>query len=455
MANALEMPKLSQTMEEGSIVKWHKKEGDTVKKGDIIFEIETDKAVIEVESFFEGTLLKIVVPEGQVVPVASTVGFIGQPGEKIPEVVPPPSSAQPTAQELPKQTAVKPSAPVQQEKVPTKTEISSIPAKKMPESKPVASAPERLKISPRAKALAQSCAIDPSRIRGTGPGGRIVEEDVEAYLAQNKYNEIKITPAAKTLAIKEKIDILRIKGTGDGGRITVADIENAIAEKPKPMSKMRQIIAQRLTQSFSEIPHFYVTVSADMTELMAFRQELKAAGKTFTVTDFILEAVILTLKEFPKLNSRTDGQTVSWRSKVDLGMAVSLEDGLVVPVIRNAEDLSMLELHDIAQDLAGRARQNKLLPDEMTGSSFTVSNMGMMNVENFNAIINPGEAGILAVSSTIPQPVVKDNKIVIRSIMKMTLSADHRIVDGSEAALFINAIKTKLEDIKLWKSLTL
>jgi len=454
MANALEMPKLSQTMEEGSIVKWHKKEGDIVKKGDIIFEIETDKAVIEVESFFEGTLLKIVVPEGQVVPVAATVGFIGQPGEKIPDVLPSPVMAPSTPRDEQTKT------PQQAINSPQKTDTSSVSVdKKTPvdqKSAPhVSQKEERLKISPRAKSLAQLCAIDPSQIKGTGPGGRIIEEDVEAYLAQNKYSELKITPAAKALAIKEKIDILKVKGTGEAGKITVKDIENAIAERPRPFSKMRQVIAQRLSTSFAEIPHFYVTVSVDMTDLMGYRQELKNAGKAYTVTDFILEAVILSLKESPKLNSRSDGKSISWRSKVDLGMAVSLPDGLVVPVIRNAEDLSMSELHNVAQDLANKARQGKLLPDEMTGSSFTVSNMGMMNVENFNAIINPGESGILAVSSTIPQPVVKDNKIVVRLIMKMTLSADHRIVDGADAALFINAIKTKLEDIKLWKSLTL
>jgi len=450
MAQIVEMPKLSQTMEEGSIVKWRKKEGEPVKKGDIIFEIETDKAVIEVECFFEGTLLKIIVPEGQVVPVAATVGFIGTPGEKLPDVVPPPAPA-PKAEPAQAQPAAAPAAAAQA--------TSAAPAPSgmaQPRAKPAApSAPARLAISPRARALVKVSAIDPSRIKGTGPGGRIVEEDVEAYLQQHHYADLKISPAAKKLAISEGVDILRVKGTGTSGRIMTHDVERAVAEKPKAMSKMRQVIAQRLTESFTSTPHFYVTVGADMTGLMTFRQELKAAGKTFTVTDFILEAVILSLKEMPIVNSYTDGRSTMWRGTVELGMAVALEQGLVVPVIKNAEDLSMTELHDVSQGLAARAREGKLLPDEMTGSSFTVSNMGMMNVENFHAIINPGEGAILAVASTIPQPVVRDGKIVIRSIMKMTLSVDHRIVDGSNAANFANLVKAKLEDVQLWKSLTL
>ena len=233
----------------------------------------------------------------------------------------------------------------------------------------------------------------------------------------------------------------------------VRDIEKAIAEKPKAMSKMRQVIAKRLTESFTTTPHFYATVSVDMTGLSAFRQELKARGESYTVTDFILEAVILSLKEFPAMNSVTDGTSLKWHSNVHLGLAVALENGLVVPPIRNAEELSIKELHDIARDLATRAREGKLSPDEMKGSTFTVSNMGMLDVENFFAIINPGEAAILAVASTIEKPVVINGKIEVRSIMKMTLSSDHRIADGNIAAAFVNAIKAKLQNLELWKRL--
>ena len=220
------------------------------------------------------------------------------------------------------------------------------------------------------------------------------------------------------------------------------------------MSKMRQIIAQRLSHSAVTAPHFFVTVEVDMTHLVKFRAQLKERGAPYTVTDFISQAVVLGLKEFPDVNSSTDGKTVRWNSHVHLGLAVSLEQGLVVPVIRNAEEPTLAELNARAKELTEKARAGKLAPDEMTGSTFTISNMGMLDVENFTAIINPGESAILAVSSVLPKPVVRDGKIVVRSIMKMTLSSDHRIIDGAMAARFINAVKQKLEDLELWKLLT-
>lgn len=309
-------------------------------------------------------------------------------------------------------------------------------------------------ISPRAKALADAKVIDPSRIKGSGPNGRIVEKDVLAYLAERGYANLRVSPAAKTLAAKQKVDILTVRGTGDSGRIMAGDVERALAERPKAMSKMRQVIASRLTHSFTTTPHIFVTVSVDMTDLLSYRQDLKKAGRDFTVTDFINEAVIMSLTEFPDVNSVTDGRTVTWHGSVNLGIAVGLENGLVVPVVRDAETLGIAELHEQATVLVQKAREGKLLPDEMSGSTFTVSNMGMMGVEQFTAIINPGEAAILAVGATVPTPVVRDGKIVVRSIMKITVSADHRVVDGMKAALFANAIKTKLEDTQLWKRLT-
>jgi pyruvate dehydrogenase E2 component (dihydrolipoamide acetyltransferase) len=267
-------------------------------------------------------------------------------------------------------------------------------------------------------------------------------------LQQHGYDKLRISPAAKELAAKEKLDVLTIQATDDSGRISVADVQRAIAE-----SKMRQVIAQRLTQSFRDTPHFYVTVAVDMTELIAYRGQLKAAGAPYTITDFIAEAVVLTLQEFPDVNSSTDGKTTRWNSHVNLGIAVSLEQGLVVPVIRAAEQLPLLELSQRTKSLAEKARAGKATPDDLSGGTFTISNMGMMDVESFGAIINPGESAILAVASTRPQPVVRDGKIVVRQIMKLTLSCDHRIVDGALGAKFINAIKQKLEDIELWKRL--
>jgi pyruvate dehydrogenase E2 component (dihydrolipoamide acetyltransferase) len=444
MATPIIMPKFGQMTEESAIVEWRKKEGEKIAKGDILFTVETDKSVMEVEAFTDGTLLKIVVQPGVNVPVQSTVGFLGNPGETIPVV------------EAPKAAAPKPAiaaAPAPAIAVgplpPAGAAVAVEPPREVTRPTTVA-APSIFRISPRAKALAKRCVIDPTRIKGTGPEGRIVEKDVQAYLAAQGYDRLRVSPSAKNLAAKEGIDLLSIQAD----RIGVADVERAIAEKPKPMNKMRQIIAQRLTQSKTTQPHFYVTVSVDMTDLIAYRNGLKAAGLPYTVTDFISQAVVLSLQEFPVVNSSTDGKTTRWHSRVNLGLAVSIEGGLVVPVIKDAGNLTIREICDTSKQLADKARAGKLTPDEMSGGTFTISNMGMLNVENFAAIINTGEGGILAVASTQKQPVVRNDQVVIRQMMKITLSVDHRLIDGAMGAQFVNAVKAKLEDIELWKRLT-
>lgn len=453
MAQAVIFPKLGQTMEEGAIVKWLKKVGDPVAKGDILFEIETDKANLEVESFFEGVLLKIYVKEGVTVPCNTVVGYVGAAGEKVPdtapkaETAPAPAPVAP-APAAPVAIAAKPSAPAPvASPAPQKT---SAPLASVAAPVPVVA---RLVISPRAKALAKDACINPARVKGTGPNGRIVEKDVQDYLEQSGYNALRITPAAKRLASEKDVDLLTVRGSGDAGRIMVEDVERMLKQKPVQMSRIRQVIARRLVESKQTIPHFYVTVKADITDLMTYRNELKAKGINYSVNDFVLEAVILSLTEFPVVNSVTDGATVAWRGDVDLGMAVSIDTGLVVPVIKAAQTLTMKELNALTKTLAEKARAGKLTPDEMTGSSFTVSNMGMLNVDQFTAIINPGEAGILAVSSGRQVPAVVNGEIKIRTVMAMTLSADHRIVDGSMGAQFVNAIRSKLESVELWKSL--
>jgi pyruvate dehydrogenase E2 component (dihydrolipoamide acetyltransferase) len=439
MATPIIMPKFGQMTEESVIVEWLKKEGDAVAKGDTLFTVETDKSVMEVESFEEGTLLKIAVKPGVSVSVQSVVGFLGKPGEAIP-APPAPNKVEP--------------APMVASVAPAAAPLSAVLA---PAAVPVvvlAAAPALFRISPRAAALARDSVIDPSCIKGSGPGGRVVEKDVKAYLDAKGYHRLRVSPVAKQLAAKEKLDLLVIQGTGAAGRIGVADVERAMAERPKPMSQMRQIIAQRLTQSVVTAPHFYVTAEADMTDLVEFRARLKEKDAPYTVTDFVSMAAVLTLKEFRDVNSSTDGKTIRWNSRVHLGLAVSLEQGLVVPVIRNADELTIAELNARSKELTEKARAGKLTPDEMTGGTFTISNMGMLDVENFTAIINPGESAILAVSSVLKKPVVRDDKVVVRSIMKMTLSSDHRLIDGATAARFLNALKKRIEDIELWRSLT-
>ena len=444
MVTPIIMPKFGQMTEDSAIVEWLKKEGDTVAKGDVLFLVETDKSVMEVESFSEGTLLKIVVGVGVSVPVQSVVAYLGEKARKFRRrrrrraralSAPPATNTAETDRAPPRRS---------QSRSPLLCALAT----------PAPAAPARFRISPRAAALAKDSVIDPHAIVGSGPEGRIVEKDVKAYLEANDYANLRVSPAAKALAAKEGLDLIALGADNAGKRIEIADIERAVAEKPKAMSKMRQVIAQRLTQSVVTAPHFYVTVEVDMTEALAQRARLNGAGARYSVTDFIAQASVLALKEFPAVNSATDGKTIRWHSRVHLGMAVNLEQGLVVPVVREADEMTMAELSVRAKQLVDKARAGGLAPDEMSGSTFTISNMGMLDVEAFTAIINPGESAILAVSSTVMKPVVRDDAIVVRPIMKMTLSSDHRLIDGATAARFVNSIKTKLEDNGLWTALT-
>ncbi|MBU8901665.1 MAG: 2-oxo acid dehydrogenase subunit E2 [Victivallales bacterium] len=451
MATLVPIPKLGQSEETVIIDSWRAKEGDVIKKGDVLFEVETDKAVLEVESQFEGTLLKIVVPAGKEVPVMITACVLGKPGEEIPEIAeaPAPKAAAPA----------KPAAPVAKAApTPIKTSTGQVQKANAPfepasasASVPVVHIPNP---SPRARKLAQDYLIDLKKIQGTGGTvGRVNEGDVKNYLETSGYNDKKITPSAFNLAKKENLELIAIDGSGENGRVTLADVKDAADEKPQEMNAMRRIIAERLTESKQTIPHFYVTVSIDMTDLMAKRKQLKEDDINLSVNVFIVKAAAMTLKEFPYVNAAVQGNAIVRKSKVNVGVAVSVENGLVVPVVKNTDRKALDEIQAEIAELAEKARTNKLGADEMKGGTFTISNMGMLNVESFGAIINPGEAAILAVASAIPTPVVIDGEIVIRNIMKVSLSADHRVVDGAMGAEFINAFKNKLEDSELWDNM--
>jgi pyruvate dehydrogenase E2 component (dihydrolipoamide acetyltransferase) len=280
----------------------------------------------------------------------------------------------------------------------------------------------------------------------------VLERDVLAYLAERRYDDLRVAPAARRLAQQLSVDLLAVRGSGQSGRILVADVQRAHERKPRPLSRARQVIARRLAESKQTIPHFYVTVTADLTDLLRLRTEWKARGTVCGINDFVLAATVAALEAFPAVNSVTDGRTVAWRGDVDLGMAVRVEQGLVVPVIRAAQLLSLFELRDRAQALAERARAGKLTPDEMSGGSFTVSNMGMLRIDVFSAIINPGESAILAVASAREEPAVVAGQIRIRTRMALTLSADHRLIDGATAAEFLNFIRGRLEDVSFWRA---
>ena len=441
MAHPILMPKPGQMTEECVLTVWHKEVGDEVHRGDVLFEIETDKSAMEVETFEDGVLLAKVAVDGETVPVNAVCGWIGEAGEAVPET---PVAAAPAA------------VPAAPEPVPAAPE--PVPAGPGPVAQPVpapvAAVPEtpaapvardgRLRISPRASRLAADAAIDPRTVTGTGPEGRIVERDVQAAVDARAATPVPaVAPSTPVVHAPAPAPVAPV------APMAVAPTEGE--EEPRTLSRMRRTIAARLTNSWQTTPHFTVTVAVDVTRVMALRAELKAGGNTLTVTDFVLAATAQTLAEFPDVNSRTDGERLYPRRRVHLGVAVSVPAGLVVPVVRDADRMTILELHDRVAALAGAAREGTIAVDDLTGSTFTVSNLGMFGVEEFSAIINPGEAAILAVSSAVATPLVVDGGIGIRQVMKLTLSADHRIVDGEMGARFLNGLRRRLEDVRAFR----
>ncbi len=432
MAHPILMPKPGQMTEECTLVAWLKKPGDPVHRGDVLFEIETDKSNMDVEAFDEGVLLKTYVEVGETVPVNSVVAYVGQAGEAVPDTAPASTAVAATPAPVPE--SLRPEA------------APAAPVVTPPLAPRANGRDDRIRISPRASRLAASSGVDPRTIAGTGPEGRITERDVQAAL-----ETARTAPAPEVVAGPAAVAAAASAGTpAPVAAPTPAFVPPSFAsedeEAPRPLSRMRRVIGERLTFSSTTVPQFTVTVSVDMTRILALRAELKAAGTALSVTDFVLAATAQTLVEFPEVNSRTDGQSVWIRKRVHLGVAVAVPSGLVVPVIRNAQSLSLTGLHDRAAAMATAAREGKLTPDEMTGSTFTISNLGMFGVDEFSAIINPGESAILAVSSVAPTAVAIGEALAVRQMMKLTISADHRLIDGELAARFLNALRRRLTD---------
>ncbi len=450
MAHPILMPKPGQMTEECVLTLWRKEVGDPVHRGDVLFEIETDKSSMEVETFDEGVLLAKLVGDGETAPVNAVCGWIGQAGEAVPEapVAPAPvaeAAPEPESVAAPEPESASGAAP---ESTPTATPgpAPDLAAAVAPVAQAAPSGTgDKLRISPRASRLAAQSGIDPLTVTGTGPDGRIVERDIAAAVDARSAAPAPVAapapaPVAAAAAAPAAAPVVPM---------AVAPVEGE--EPPQPMTRMRRTIAARLTSSWQTTPHFTVTVAVDVTRVLALRAELKAEGHTLTVTDFVLAATAQTLAEFPDVNSRTDGQAVYPRRRVHLGVAVSVPSGLVVPVVRDADRITIVQLHDRVAALAAAAREGTAAIDDLTGSTFTVSNLGMFGVEEFSAIINPGEAAILAVSSAIATPVAIDGGIGIRQVMRLTLSADHRIVDGEMGARFLNALRRRLEDVRAFR----
>lgn len=416
MATAVIMPKAGMAMEQGTISRWLKKVGDPIKKGEPILEIETDKVSMEVEAEVSGVLLAILEEPGAVVPVIQTIAWIGAAGEAVPAVEK-------------KAAVVKASAPVKE--VSTPSEVQQV-------------APQRLSgkiaATPAAKTLAKEKKIDLSKIAPTSVSGVIKRRDVEA-----KAN-IKVTPLARKMAMEREIDLQSIKGTGAGGKITVADIEAMPRPAKKiPLVGMRKVIAQRMCASKREIPEVTLTLSADVTTLLTLRAKLKAEGKAFTVNDFILCAVARALSESPMVNATLENEVIHSWPDVNLGVAVGLDNGLVVPVLRKAQKYSLAELAMVAKQQIELARNGKLMPDAFLGGTFTITNLGMFGVEHFNPIINLPQVAILGICAAQERLYLDQGQVKAKTLMPLCLTHDHRVIDGVCGMNFLNKVKGYLE----------
>jgi len=439
------LPKMGNSVEEAEIVKWFKNEGDAVKEGDPLFSIQTDKAEVECESTATGILRKILVPAGVEKPVLTVVALVGAADETLLDL---------SAYGVSGGGAAAPATAA----APAAVTVVSVAA---PAAAPAAASAvvSQGAVSPRARKLAAEKGIDPALVPGTGVNGRVLSEDVEVYAASA--GSVKATPVAKRVAANGGVDLRGVQGTGIGGKVTKDDVLGAAAvpkapaaaaapagETPGvkriPLTPMRRIIATRMSESKYSAPHYYITVEVDMSGAKALRSRTKAFKPSFN--DLVLFATVKALREFPQVNARWCGDAIEQVEDVNLGMATALPTGLIVPVIRRAQTLSLEGLCAATKELATKAQTGKLLPDEYVGNTFTVSNLGAYGVEQFTAIINQPDSAIIAVGQMKDRVVVIDGGIHIRPIMKLTISSDHRVIDGSVAAQFMGRLKEILEE---------
>jgi len=404
MATKVVMEALSPTMEEGRLVEWKKQEGDTVAVGDVLAEVETDKAVMELVARVGGTMLKELVPAGGTVPVAATVAWIGEPGESIDGGAPPAPTATPTA--TPTAAPAAAPRPAASPPAPVAAPVAAAPA-----GPPARAAGGRIKASPLARRMAAEHGVDLAQIAGSGPEGRIIRRDVEQW-----------QPAAAVALPSE-------------GFSDVA------------LSPLRKTIARRLVQSIGPIPTYYLTTDADMERAWDARESLLARDEgRFSFNDLLIRAAAAALRQHPWVNAWwMDDRVRQWHD-VHIGVAVAIEDGLITPVVRHADRKTLRDISAEVRELAGRAREKKLKPEEYTGSTFSISNLGMFGIEEFTAIINPPEAAILAVGRIEPRAVVVDGAVQVRRRMRLTLSCDHRVIDGATGAAFLQTLVGMLEN---------
>lgn len=453
--NTVVMPKMGDTMEEGKILRWMKHEGDAVQKGDALAEIETDKVNIEAEAFATGVLRKIVAQEGATVAVGAPIALIGKADEPLPDEAgaSSASSAKPAAEKASKQSQASQASQANGATATkaatgqTGTAVATPSATPAPETTGAEQNGGRVFISPLARHIAAEHNLDIARIAGSGPGGRIVRDDVQAYLANPQ--AATRAPEAPQPAAPAPASPAPITAPMPALMPAAAPGEEVRAQ---PLSTMRKTIARRLQQSMQTAPHFYVTVSIETNRLGEVRASINeyaaALAEPIKVSynDLIVKAVALALAHMPEVNVSFDGEQLLFKSHINVGFAVALESGLIVPVVRDADRRGVLDIARESRRLAEAARTGKLKPEEFSGGTFTVSNLGMFDVEEFTAVINPPESAILAVGSIVPTPVVREGQVVVRDMMKVTLSVDHRALDGATAARFLQEFKRLLEN---------
>lgn len=428
MAFEIIMPQFGLTMEEGTVTRWAVNEGDSVKKGDVLLEVTTDKLTNEVLSEYEGTVLKIVASEGEDYPVKAVLAYIGEKGEAVATAA---ESGAATGQKAPE--AVK-NTPV-----------------------PVATAGTRVKSSPLARRTAKELGLDYTKIAGTGPNGRIVQRDVIAYSKQPESESVslKASPLARKIAEDIGLELSKVDASG---RVLASDILsylektreaqpcNVQREEIKPMDGMRRAIAKNMLSSHMTSPTVSFNLSVDMSAMKQYRKQLKNNDIKVSYTDLLVKFVAKALTEFPLLNCSVDGNNIIYKNYVNMGVAVALENGLVVPNVTDADKKSLSQISAEVKELAELARSGKLPAEKMKGGTFTITNLGMFGIESFTPIINQPEVAILGVTTMEDRVVVRDGEIVIRPMMTLSLTADHRVVDGSVAAQFMQRIKTLLEN---------
>ena len=426
MAEIITMPRLSDTMTEGVVAQWLKKVGDKVEEGDILAEIETDKATMEFESFNDGTLLYIGLKEGETAPVDSLLAIIGEEGEDIDALIKEFNASRGNdkadekkeeVKEIPKE-AEKPKEEVAP-KAQTTSKSKQVEAPVAVQQQPVRGENERVFISPLAKKLAEERNINIKFVKGSGENGRIVKSDIENY--------VPVTATTQQVA-----------SFSPKGEESFEDIAN---------SQMRKVIAKRLAESKFKAPHYYLNIEVDMDPAMSFRKQFNLLPETkISFNDIVVKATALALKKHPQVNSQWFDDKMRLNHHVHIGVAVAVTDGLVVPVVRFADEKSLQQINAEVKDLAGRARNKKLTPQEMEGSTFTISNLGMFGITEFTSIINQPNSAILSVGAIIEKPVVKEKQIVVGHTMKLTLACDHRTVDGATGAMFLQTLKEYIEN---------